>query len=508
MNVVVDEERVLILAPIGRDGALAASLLAKARVPSQVCRHMGELADCIRQGAGCILVTEETLHGAAVATLRATLADQPPWSDLPLLVFSSAPATRAQTVELERTLGNVTILDRPVHVRTMLTAVETALRGRRRQYAARQEILQRDQFLAMLGHELRNPLSAITFAAELMSRDVDTAARERQRSIVERQARHLSRLVDDLLDVSRVTSGKVVLQRQPVELKGVAERCVQVVDVMARAKSQSLTMSLPTAAVIVDGDAVRLEQIVMNVLTNAVKYTPRGGRIELDLSFADRVATLRVRDTGVGIPATMIDKIFELFAQAPSSLDRSEGGLGLGLTLVRSLVTLHGGTVEAKSEGADRGSELIICLPARSQPSLVPSVSSPAAHADASPLRILVVDDNDDVRDTLQALLETGGHVVEAAPDGAHGLSRILTSRPDVAIVDIGLPGIDGYEVARQVRRALGPAVTLIALSGYGQPEDRARARQAGFDLHIAKPIAADALFELLRGRGVAGSRG
>ncbi|MCU1278113.1 MAG: Histidine kinase [bacterium] len=492
-----DEERVLVVAPLGRDAELAVDVLSKAGLSALACRDVDELLRSIDEGAGCALVTEETLTPSTVTGLAAQLGKQPPWSDFPLIAFSSSIRARVGSAEALRSLGNVTILERPVRLRSLIAAVHAALRARRRQYEAKRAIQQRDQFLAMLGHELRNPLGPILFAAELMKREQDQAAVAKHRAIIERQGRHMARLVDDLLDVSRVTSGKVILKRDSVDLRALVERCVQAMEPALQAREQTLSARYSRLPILADGDVVRLEQIVNNLLTNASKYTPRGGHVEVELDFTAGHALLSVRDSGIGIDPALLESIFDLFAQAPSGLDRSQGGLGLGLTLVRSLVTLHGGSVWAESAGNGCGSRFVVKLPAKVQlVSLPPPVAVPGD--DAAGLRILVIDDNADLRETLQALLEMHGHAVSTDEDGARGLQRIVAEQPDVAIVDVGLPSMNGYDVAKNVRATLGDSIVLIAMTGYGQPEDRARSLAVGFDLHLTKPVAADALIAAL----------
>jgi signal transduction histidine kinase len=484
-----DDQVVLIHAPLGRDAQLAAQVLTRAGFVSRICADVDTLCHAIHAGAGCALVTEESLTHDAVRKLKACLSAQPPWSDFPFVLFSAGGPSGPQTGELARILGNVVIIDRPVHVQTLATAVWAQLRARARQYEARQAIQHRDQFLAMLGHELRNPLAAILFAAEAMPGDQEVNW-QRQREVIERQARHLSRLVDDLLDVSRVTSGKVVLKKEPVDLNKVVERSAHVSDAQVTQLRQQLVIDLPAHPVVVQGDAVRLDQIVSNLVANAVKFTPPEGRIEVSLRHEGAEAILRVVDTGVGIEPELIDKVFELFAQAPSTIDRSQGGLGIGLTLVKTLVALHGGTVSVCSDGCGHGSCFEVRLPAAEQ---VREGRRPVGGRETGSraLRIVVVDDNADLRDMLQMLLEGSGHQVAVAEDGVHALAKITELEPDVAIIDIGLPEMDGYELARELRRKLGQKMRLVALSGYGQPDDRVRSQDAGFDLHLVKPVRA-----------------
>ena len=493
-----DDERVIVWAPRGRDGSLAVTILTGAGLSAESVPDVDGLLAAIDEGVGCVMVTEETLTSAVTRRLVQKLSRQPPWSDLPLLVFANPAPKLRPLADASSPLGNVTYLERPVQIRTLLASVRSALRGRRRQYAARGAIAQRDEFLAMLGHELRNPLAAIVLASDLLGDHADGGEHPRERAIILRQARHLSRLVDDLLDVSRVTSGKVVLRREIVDLVELARRCVEQSAAPADAKRQQLRFVAPTRAVFVDGDAVRLEQVLSNLLTNAIKYTPTGGHVDVTLELEGGEAVLRVRDDGIGIDPAMTHAIFELFAQAPASLDRSDGGLGLGLTLVRTLVQLHGGTVKARSDGVGRGAELEVRLVARPEPR--PVAPSPTFEERLLPLSVVLVDDNADMVELLADVLRMAGHRVEAASDGPAGLARILAVRPDVAIVDIGLPGLDGFTLARRVRAELGHEIRLVAITGYGQPEDREGTRQAGYDEHLVKPATPEQVLASLSG--------
>jgi PAS domain S-box-containing protein len=344
----------------------------------------------------------------------------------------------------------------------------------------------KDEFLAMLGHELRNPIGAISNSIRVLAAGGVSEDRARGlHAIVARQTATLARLVDDLLDVSRLTSGKIVLKREPVNLADVAERCLASLSAAGRMNHHE--MRLATEPVWVDGDMTRLEQVLGNLLENALKYTVPGGRIEVMVSAEAERAIVRVRDSGRGIEPEMIPKIFDVFTQAPQSLERAQGGLGIGLTLVKRLVELHGGEVTATSEGPGRGSEFTICLVRRSAPD---TPTRPPVVAKPRPRRILVVEDYADAREAVRALLEADGHGVEIATSGDDGVAKALDLTPDVAIVDVGLPGLDGYEVARRIRRApAGQRVYLIALTGYGQANDRRRAHEAGFDVHLVKPL-------------------
>jgi CheY-like chemotaxis protein len=309
--------------------------------------------------------------------------------------------------------------------------------------------------------------------------------------------------VDDLLDVSRITRGKITLHKEPADLAGVVARAVEASRPLLDARRQELTVRLPPESLRVEADVTRLAQVVGNLLNNAAKYTGEGGHIGLTVEAAPAEAVLRVRDDGVGIPAELLPRVFDLFTQGDRSLARSEGGLGIGLTLVRSLVELHGGSVEARSEGADKGSEFIVRLPAlRGSPARPESPSAPA-RCRSPARRVLVVDDSADTAESLALLLTVQGHEVRTAHDGPAALQAAEAFRPEVIFLDIGLPRMDGYEVARRLRGQMGLRdATLVAVTGYGQEEDRRRAEEAGFDAHLVKPADPGALERLLAAAG------
>jgi signal transduction histidine kinase/ActR/RegA family two-component response regulator len=502
-----DEERVLVLAPTGRDAVLACQLLASMDVAGVACATAAELFREIEEGAGAVILADEALHPETTDGLRQMLGDQPPWSDLPLIVFTRGEQSSELMLEWMVPLGNATILERPVRLSTLMSAVKAALRARRRQYEIR-DLLRRqadadrrkDEFLAMLGHELRNPMAAIRNALWVLDEIGSQEERAvRQRGIIMRQTRHLVRMVDDLLDVSRVTLGKIILQRRPVDLRELAERCLAELGMEALARSNGLELAVEAQPARVMGDPVRLEQVLCNLIQNAIKYTPRGGRLRVSVGTEGDEAVVRVRDTGVGLSPEMLQAIFEPFAQVESSRQRSEGGLGLGLPLVRSLAEMHDGRVEALSDGPGQGSEFVVRLPLLAEEIRPPRLHKPAAPAAAGRLQILVVEDNEDGRESLRELLEIWGHRVAVAGNGPEGVEMAFSLRPQVALVDIGLPGMDGNEVARQVRSILGDdEISLIAMTGYGQPEDRRRALQAGFDCYLVKPVDPTVLSQLL----------
>ncbi len=381
-----------------------------------------------------------------------------------------------------------------------VVAIEvTELANARR--AAEAANLAKDEFIAMLSHELRNPLSPILTALKIMRlRGMDTA--ERERTVIERQVRHLVGLVDDLLDVSRITRGKIEIKRAHIELGAVVANAVEMASPILEARRHALELRVAPTGLSVDGDADRLAQVVSNLLTNAAKYTEPGGQIVVAAERAEDEIALSVRDTGIGIDADMLPRVFELFTQAPQNLDRSQGGLGIGLAIVRSLVTLHGGTVEVLSDGPGRGSTFTVRLPfsPMQEPdsrhgALAPAASGPAFDA----ARVLIVDDNEDSADMIAELITSLGHETRIAHDGPSAMAVVQTFQPDVALLDIGLPVMDGYELGRRLKHDAGLSnVRLVAVTGYGQARDRAASAGAGFHAHLVKPVNLDELTELL----------
>jgi len=417
-----------------------------------------------------------------------------------------------------------------VHIIADITERKQGEEERARLYRETQEADRRkDEFLAMLGHELRNPLAAISNAIYVLEQVGSQEERPiQQRATISRQVRHLTRLVDDLLDVARITRGRIELRMQPLDLADIVQQAVQTALPRIENRQHTLSVSTPERPLWIEADPTRFEQVVVNLLDNAAKYTEPGGRIQIALEQDGPDALLRVQDTGIGLSADMLPRIFNLFAQVDQSLDRSRGGLGIGLTLVRSLVEMHGGQITADSQGVGQGSEFRVRLPlaaglaasAAGRPERATAAEQragedvftlPAGAAQKAPRRVLLIEDNPDARETMADLLEIWGYEVETAADGEKGIEQARVSRPDVALVDIGLPGVDGYQVAGSIRKAeevergeptLGasPPIFLIALTGYGQPEDRRRAVDAGFDAHLVKPVDPAALSRLLAG--------
>ncbi|HEX5648785.1 MAG TPA: MASE1 domain-containing protein [Steroidobacteraceae bacterium] len=353
----------------------------------------------------------------------------------------------------------------------------------------------KDEFLAMLSHELRNPLAAIGNAAQVLSTPgTPHGIAERAVDIVNRQTRHLSRLIDDLLDVARVSSGKILLAREKVNLGDVVDGCMALMRSGGRLKQHQVDVDVTPAWVL--GDLARLTQVVDNLLTNAVKYTPPGGRIEVRTSSEHDEVVLHVRDDGAGIAPELLPHVFELFTQGPRTLDRAEGGLGLGLALAQRLVVAHGGRIVASSPGPSGGSTFTVYLP-RVDATELAAPTGEACASSVSPRRILIIEDNDDAREALRLQLQLAGHEIHEAASGPEGVEMAVSLKPDVVLLDIGLPGLDGYQVAERIHAA-GDGLRLIAITGYGQPADRERARRAGIERYLVKPVDAAELARLL----------
>ncbi|HEV3260116.1 MAG TPA: PAS domain S-box protein [Gemmataceae bacterium] len=372
---------------------------------------------------------------------------------------------------------------------------------KRAEEALREADRRKDEFLAMLAHELRNPLAPLRNAMQVMRlKGTDDPDVRWARDVVERQVQQLTRLVDDLLDIARFNRGMINLQMEPVDMAAVVARAVEISRPLIDAHKHYLHVSLPGQAVRVEGDLTRLAQVLSNLLNNAAKYTEEGGRIDLTVEPSGREAVLRVRDTGVGIAADMLPRIFEMFTQVQGSVSRSEGGLGIGLTLVRKLVEMHGGRVEAHSEGHGHGSEFVVRLPLLRQAVLPAAAEAEQQRPRKVPARnVLIVDDNQDAAESLALLLRLAGQEVRTAYDGPAALDLARARPPDVVMLDIGMPGMDGLEVARRLRQDLGlKRALLVALTGYGGEEDRRRCQEAGFNAHLVKPADVCALKRLL----------
>jgi signal transduction histidine kinase len=500
------DRRLLMLPATPKDGATTRDILWRAGIETELCKSVRNMAEEVQRGAAAVMLPEESI-GVASRLLALVIAHQQPWSDLPVLVLTRQGADSADASLAVSALGNVTLLERPVRVATLVSTVRTALRARERQYQIRRHLAdlrqadrRKDEFLATLGHELRNPLSPLLTSLELLrlSAPADPTVR-RVVGVMQRQSTHLVRLVDDLLEVSRITRGLIEVQREPVELGEIIAAAVETSRPVIEASEHRLTVDVPEMPLTVLGDSVRLTQVFANLLNNAAKYTDPGGAIDVTVRHSRDTAFIAVRDNGIGIDREHLSSVFDMFTQVSRSDRRTQGGLGIGLTLVRSLVALHGGSVTASSEGQGRGSTFEVRLPLVA----VETTAQPPLYQRKgfTGWRVLVVDDNLDATETMQTLLESLGATVAAAGNGREALVQFERFEPDAVLLDIGMPGMDGYEVARRIRAMpAGGDASLIAVTGWGQQEDIRRCFEAGFDHHLVKPVDVDRLWEIIVG--------
>ncbi len=508
-------QRALLLLGTARDTKLTCELLEHAGLVNFACSSAQQLRLEIDAGAGVVLVAEECLdHGAHAALLR-VLDAQPAWSDLPILVLAR-PGTDSITVgEAVASLGNVTLLERPLRVAGLVSVVRSALRARFRQYqiqanlqsleqardAEAQAAKRKDEFLAMLAHELRNPLAPIRTALFVLGvDDINVERRHTLRQMMERQVDHLVRLVDDLLESSRLSRGKIQLRCEYIDLKDALQRAVELSRPQVDAAGCTLQLHLQPEPMPIEADPIRIAQVFSNLLNNAARYGRRGGTIELHAQCSpDGQVFARVVDDGIGIDAETLPHVFELFTQGKREIEHAKGGLGIGLALVRSLVEQHGGRVAAHSAGRGSGAEFSVWLPL-STPGQQPVTASAGAKPVACEgVRVLIVDDNEDAADALAMVLEARGIEHRVVHDGPSAVAMADAFTPEVVLLDIGMPGMDGYEVARKLRSHPDHAqALLIALTGWSYEQDQARSRAAGFDHHLRKPADIDQLIGLL----------
>lgn len=512
--------RVLTLLPTARDAQLTRDMLAEDGMRVKTCGSDCDLAEELRGGVGAVLVGEEVLADGVHAVLAQAIRDQPRWSDLPVLLLTRSGPSSQVVEEAVATLGNVTLLERPLRVAGLLSTVRAALRARARQYQIQEHLEElerarkgeleharrKDEFLAMLGHELRNPLAPIRNALEVLELDdSDPARRTQLRRMMLRQVEHMVRLVDDLLEASRLSQGKIALQRRPVDLRQVLADAVE----LARrtphdAPSPDITLELPAAPLPVVADPVRLAQVFGNLLNNAVRYGKPDGVVEVRARIEGKEAVVGVRDDGVGIEPDVLPHVFELFTQGSREEHRLHDGLGIGLALVSRLVAMHDGRVTGHSDGKGKGAEFTVRLPlGRQQADARTTGEHPAMPGEAArgPLKVLVVDDNRDAAESMCMLLETMGLELACAYDGEAALAVASEFQPDVALLDVGMPGMDGYTLARALRGDPShDGLVIAAMTGWGEERDRRRAKEAGFDHHFSKPADIKALTRMLDG--------
>jgi len=492
------ESRILLHAPTGRDAQLAQRVLAAGGMDSYICATLQEVLAELDRGAGALLAQEETLTPAALRLLGAWVARQPRWSDIPILVVTHQGADSPGLQSVMETLRNLTLLERPVRTRALISTVRSALNARTRQYQAREAEQRKDEFLASLAHELRNPLAPIRTSMGVLSLMYPAASGVRKVcDVVERQIAHLTRLVDDLLDVARITSGKIVLQREPVALSSVIQHAMEICAPLLEGKQHVLNVTKPQEDVMLDADPVRLVQSLANVLGNAIKFTPSPGTISLVVDVHGSEVSFCVKDTGIGIDPAALSRIFDMFAQGNPTQGRAHetGGLGIGLSLARRFIEMHGGTITAASDGPGKGCLFTLTLPIAGGEGVRREQNPAPPPLKSGNRRVLVVDDNQDGADMLQQLLEADGFTVEAVYNGEDALLSVATFCPDIIVMDIGMPGMDGYETVRRIRALpSGKDILVIAVTGWGQDSAKLQSREAGFDHHLVKPVRFDQL--------------
>ena len=489
-----NDYRVLVRGATARDDAMTVRELRRAGIDAHSFSDNDELRRQVFEGCGAVLLAEEMLSDRSIGHLLRGIAAQEPWSDLWLLVLAQQGAD-SPTIARAMAMGaNLSVLERPMRVAALITAVRTALRARHRQYEMRDLLAnlsladqRKTEFLATLAHELRNPLAPLSNCVGLLKRGVPDQAPVLK--VMDRQLHHMIRLVDDLLELSRITRGKVEMRMEDLDLRRVVDAAVETSRPLVEKNHHQLGIEFRDEPLCVRGDPVRLSQVVSNLLNNAARYTDDGGRIYVEAHAEGGEAVLSVMDNGMGLTQEALAGVFDMFTQADAGDTRAQHGLGIGLALVRNLVEMHGGVVSARSEGPGHGSTFEVRLPLITTARMKgPSGLAPLSTTRLTQ-RVLVVDDNRDAADTLAHLLEQVGASVKVAYNGPDALNCVEEFGPDVVVLDLGMPGMSGLDVARQVRKRPGTPPTLIALTGWGQSADRELTRVAGFRHHLTKPV-------------------
>jgi signal transduction histidine kinase/ActR/RegA family two-component response regulator len=524
MAPLVDDSRaalgVLVFAPVGRDAALTHEFLQRAAIASHICPSMTRLCDIVESSdGGALLLSEEALDDHAFSRLTTLLDGQPSWSDIPVLLLagSSGADMTLRTIQSLESLRNVTLFERPMRVAAVLSAIRAALRARARQYEVRDLLAElrdaraaaetanrlKDEFLATLSHELRTPLNAIVGWTSMLTKgQVDPARMPRVFEALDRDAQSQAQLIADVLDVSRIVTGKLQLQLTTVDMCELVVLAIESVRAAANAKDVELSVE-GTPDCPVRGDAGRLQQVVWNLLSNAIKFTPAGGTIRIAVTRDQRQVAVSVADTGAGIPTEFLPHVFDRFRQADQTSTRVHGGLGLGLSIVRHLVELHGGTVSAASGGPGQGARFTVRLPVsrRAPADASPlAASPPSAEISLHGRTVLVVDDDASTRDVVAAVLEHAGAEVRVAASAGDAWTALHDRRPDVLVADLAMPVEDGLSFMRRVRHDgnVGERLPAIALSAFADARSEASARAAGFSAFLAKPARPDALLHLI----------
>jgi signal transduction histidine kinase len=525
--------RVLFLAPTRKDGEITRALLEHAELRCLVLSDLPSVVEQARRGAGAILLTENALAQPEFGHLLEFMNEQPAWSDLPVILMVRGGITPPALPQALRALNNVTLLERPASTRSVVSTVQSAVRSRQRQYqiqehvealrkaqeenhslleserAARQDATRasrmKDDFLATLSHELRTPLNAIYGWAQLIRMNPsDQEMLSQGVDVIERNVRLQTQLIEDLLDVSRIIAGKVRLNLQLVDLAEVLHAAVDSVTPALNEKRIAPQVACDRRAAMILGDAGRIQQVFWNLLVNAIKFTPEGGKIWITVAVTSPRATITITDNGEGIPAEFLPHLFNRFSQADGSITRRHGGLGLGLSIVQNLIQMHGGSVSASSPGIGRGASFVISLPLDTEaassdqaPQRQPSAAAPLNAARVKGVKVLVVDDEDDSRSLLEHLLTKAGAEPVPAASAAEALQILSRCKLDVIVSDIGMPVQDGYAFMKTLR-AQGLHLPAIALTAFARNEDRLKSLQAGYQSHLTKPVDAAELLSLV----------
>ncbi len=514
------DDRILIFAPVGKDAPLTLEVLQRTDLKGTVCDTAHGLCVEIERGASVILLTEEALENAGIGELMECLRTQPAWSDIPILLFADAERSEIylRTLRLLEGLRNVVLLERPIRLGVALSLIRSAIRGRNRQYELR-DLLKaladarveaetanrlKDEFLATLSHELRTPLNAILgWTAMLRDGNVQQKHVMRALETIHRNATAQVQIVDDLLDVSRIVRGNVQLAPTLMPIGPLVTLAVESITPTAEAKGVTIGASVGDTPVFVWGDPDRLQQVLWNLMVNAVKFTPAGGRVDVRMDATATEVTISVADTGAGIPPNFLPHVFERFRQADGSSTRPHGGLGLGLSIVRHLVELHGGRMQAESGGEGNGSTFTVHLPVRHAHERAATAVAAGRRRRRLPelegTHILVVDDHEEARQLLRAMLAGTGVRISEADSSARAFKIMIEDRPDIILADVAMPEQDGYTMMRAIRSLPdGPRIRAIAVSAHARREDGQLALKSGFDEHISKPVQPQSLFEAL----------
>jgi signal transduction histidine kinase/CheY-like chemotaxis protein len=505
------EQRILLYMSTSKDADMTAGVLQRAGIDSAVCDELDELEIELARGAGALMLAEETLTSSTLERLAQLLSQQPAWSDIPVVVLALKGVDSRVIGDVMGQIPNVAVIERPVRVASFVSAVRSTLRAREHQYQVRsliEQLQQSDQrkteFLATLAHELRNPLAPIRTALDLLSHTTpDAQAVHRYQAVIQRQVDHLVHLVDELMDMSRISQGKISLHSERVAIDEVLDEAIEQSRPLVEAAGHELVVERSAEPLFVIGDRTRLTQVFCNLLNNAAKFSPTPASVHV-MSRRDAAtgqAWVSVSDRGVGVPTHMLHAIFDMFVQAGDTARPAQGGLGIGLTLVKSLVELHGGSIEATSPGPGQGATFTVRLPLAAS---VGDAKAEQPRADATPeahaaRRVLVVDDNRDAADSLNELLKMHGMQSAVAYSAEDALRLVSGQDFDAALLDIGLPGMDGCELAERLKASPAHArLKLIAITGWGQHDDRRRLAAAGFDHHLLKPVNSADLMRLL----------